>query len=827
LQALAELVTAIGDMVGALQAGLATIVKFTAPARANIDALLDIMRYLVQQLVATAANYQKNGLEAAALLADTAGRIGDMIASMLDPLEAAAKFKPVALGAFGALADAIDRWVRGMVWLAGRYKDDGLKAARDMAETAQIIGDMLTAVMQPMADAAKFRQVAAGAFGPLADAINRWVQGMIYLASQFTEDGLAAARDMAATAAVIGESLAAVMEPFAEAAKFKQVAAGAFGPLGDAILRWVRGMAWIKTEVEKSGLTIAGAEAMAATLSAVAAALITFMAVAMQIVEYDSSGLAAGVTGLLVDVQLIVNSLVMTFGVWSETLRDTVIVAAQSAEAALALLSPVAAMIAALVAIGAYERVDDIGRKIASLIEGVADVGGQLLLNFQSWTEDYRKTVVAAAENATLAAAIMSPVAAMIESLNATAAYEHKASLTANIRALIEDVGDVAGQLWLNFKGWTEDFRKSVAEAAVAASMAAALLSPVASLVDAVKAVAGYVAAKDLQLAVQTMLADAGIVFNSMLAMFEDMDEKGIAIWELAGRAASAFSSILQTVTGMVEGIVALATLPSLNPATVQANMTFLLTHAELFIAGVMAMATRLATEGVTAAGKLAEAGKQVFDMGKSGLDFLDGLAELGTGYITPQKLDIVVDMMLYVLNSIAYMAYQIAPTMVTAAAAFSVYGKVVFDFFKVAVDALNDIATKAMPDEAKINAFVTALQRVLSALTSAVGISGDINSSLGSIGANLGMPNLVLPDVIGAIARPTATIPWVSLPGRPATGGGGGGGGGASGEIVVSDFGEGARRVLATLVTAPVTATADDLMRQLEIDARMRGGSR
>ena len=829
LQSLAEMVTAVGDMVGALQAGLSSIVKFTAPAKANIDAILELMRYLVQQLVATAATYKKDGLEAAALLADTAGRIGDMIAATVEPLQAAASFKPVAMGAFGALADAIDRWVRGMVWLAAKYKEDGLKAARDMAETAAVIGDMLTAVMQPMADAARFRQVVQGGYAAIADAIERWVKGMVWLAGKFTDDGLLAARDMAATAAAIGESLAAVMEPFTKAATIKQVAAGAFGPLADAILRWVKGMAYLKTEIERAGLTTAGAAAMAATLSAVAESLITFMAVITQLVDYKSDGLAARVTGLLVDVQLVVNSLVTTFGVWSETLRETVIEAAASAEAALALLSPVSSMIAALQAIGAYERIEDIGRKITSVLEGVGDVGGLLLLTFQSWTEDFRTTVAAAATSAGLAAALMAPVSAMIDSLNAIAAYEHKANLAGNIRALIEDVGDVGGLLWLNFKGWSEDFQKSIVLAATAAAAAAALMSPVSAMVDALKAVAGYVAAKDLQAAVQSMLADAGIVFNALFAMFQDMDAKGIAIWQLAGQAATAYSSILSTVKGMVEGIIALATLPSLNPATVQANMSFLLTYAELFIAGVMAMASRLATDGVTAAGKLAEAGQQVFAMGKSGLDFLDALAELGTGYITPQKIDIVVDMMLYVLQSIAWLAYQIAPAMVTAAAAFSVYGKVVFDFFKVAVDALNDIATKAMPDEAKIDAFVAALQRVLSALTSAVGISGDINGALGDIGANLGMPQLALPDVVGAIARPTVgSIPWVSLPGRPSGGGGGGGGGGgASGEVVVSDFGEGARRVLATLVTAPVTATADDLMRQLEFEARMRGGSR
>lgn len=58
--------------------------------------------------------------------------------------------------------------------------------------------------------------------------------------------------------------------------------------------------------------------------------------------------------------------------------------------------------------------------------------------------------------------------------------------------------------------------------------------------------------------------------------------------------------------------------------------------------------------------------------------------------------------------------------------------------------------------------------------------------------------------------------------------GGGGGGSGAGSGKgIIVDDFGEAARAVLATLALAPVTATTDDLMRQMEFEARLRGGAR
>ena len=389
---LTSLIASLGDMVSSISSGLATIVKWSGPAKSQIDILMGLIEYIVQAIVTMAAKFQKTGLEQAGVLADTASKIGAMIAAVAEPFKMAAEFKRITAGAFSNIADAIERWVTGMVWLASRYKTEGLDAARDMAATAQAIGQMLAAVLVPMAEAAKFKAIAAGAYSNLADAIDRWVKGMVWLAAKFTEDGLAAAQNMAATAAAIGQALAAVMQPFIDAAKFKVVAPGAFTALADSILRWVQGLAYLKGEIEKKGWTLEGAAAMAASVQAVAGALGMFITAILAVVEYEADArLPEAVTRLINDIKTVVEILYSGFSEWPVAFREALANTITSEGLASQLLSPLSSMISALVTVAAYEKQSGVAQGVRWLIEDWASVLGWLLSAFQEWGEDFQK----------------------------------------------------------------------------------------------------------------------------------------------------------------------------------------------------------------------------------------------------------------------------------------------------------------------------------------------------------------------------------------------------------------------------------------------------
>jgi hypothetical protein len=122
-------------------------------------------------------------------------------------------------------------------------------------------------------------------------------------------------------------------------------------------------------------------------------------------------------------------------------------------------------------------------------------------------------------------------------------------------------------------------------------------------------------------------------------------------------------------------------------------------------------------------------------------------------------------------------------------------------------VDALNAIATNAMPDEDQINAFVTSLATVLTKLAAAVNLSAGISNARSAVEANLAGGTSTSGDAILAMVADansglgsipiTGTGPTSAefyVPTKPvwnytgpsfsaipptSTGGGGGGGGG------------------------------------------------
>jgi TP901 family phage tail tape measure protein len=561
MQALADLVGTIGNMVGSLQAGLSSIVKFIAPARANVDAILEVLRYLVAQLVIEAAKYKAEGLTAAGVLADTAGKIGAMLAAVVQPFADAAKFKAVAAGAFGALADAIDRWVKGMVWLAGQYKAEGLAAARDMADTAGVIGGMLASVIEPMADAATFKQVAAGAFGAIADAITRWVTGMVWLAGRYKEEGLAAARDMAATAGAIGEALAAVMQPFTDAAKFKRVAAGDFGPLADAILRWVQGMAYIKSEIEKGGWTLAAAQEMSATLVAIASGLGAFMAVLIELVKYTSAAALPAATFTLVnDIKTVIEIMHSGFSEWTAAFREVLKDVIADETLASALLSPVGGMIDNIASLVKYKAAVGLPAAAFVFVNDVKTIVEIMHSGFSEWTAAFREALLAAVASESLAATLLSPISGMIDAIASIVKYTPLAVLPTATWNFVQDVKTIAEIMHSGFSEWTDGFREALAVAVASATLAAALLSPISGLIASIVAVTGYVAAKDLRASVNAMLLDLDNMLAQMMAWIGSLLQATRDALPDAAEAAAAVGNLIAPVATAVEVLTALKT---------------------------------------------------------------------------------------------------------------------------------------------------------------------------------------------------------------------------------------------------------------------------
>lgn len=205
----------------------------------------------------------------------------------------------------------------------------------------------------------------------------------------------------------------------------------------------------------------------------------------------------------------------------------------------------------------------------------------------------------------------------------------------------------------------------------------------------------------------------------------------------------------------------------------------------------------RIAIETWEQVGQFARAIIDGMALIRDALNVMDALADFGTDYITAEKIDVLIDIIWYITESIAWLSYQVAPVFLDAASAFAESMAGVFDGMRTALDFLNELGGSVMPDESRIAAFIAALQRMLAQLQAGVATSAAMVQNVAAIGSNLASigggellplqpgiePFVWQPIAVSLTPRPTQHVPWTGITGRPTrTGGGGGGSGGGGG---------------------------------------------
>ncbi len=256
-QAHREKINEYVGIVGGIASAFGTMVEafvamkgYTSPLPGVVERVVADLLYVADKMIEAAGRYNDELVLRAKLLAETAGAVGEALGKIVEPMRQAADFPPIMAGAYNNIADAIERWVRGMVWLAGRFKDEGLKAARALAETAGLIGDALAAVIEPFHEAGKFPAITSTFnFNNIADAIVRWLRGLSNMFADLEREGFPPekAKALSEIVQVIGDALAAIVQPLRDAAAFAVIAPGAFTNLGDALYLMVKEMAGWKS----------------------------------------------------------------------------------------------------------------------------------------------------------------------------------------------------------------------------------------------------------------------------------------------------------------------------------------------------------------------------------------------------------------------------------------------------------------------------------------------------------------------------------------------------------------------------------------------------
>lgn len=253
---MSNVASAAGTMLNAFASGIQTLIMlkdYTAPARSAIDSALADMMYIAQQFVAQAPTFSQEVLVTVTKLAEAIGAIGSALSNAVQGMSAAANFPELKTETpFANISDAIQRWVKGFVWLSGIYNDpEVIKSINALATTVGLIGEALNKITEPMRKAAAFPAlVGEHPFANIGDAIKRWVTGLAWMndPAVIGYDPERAA-ELAVIIQTIGNGLGAVIQSLKDALTFPTIPAVApFNNLGVALREIVTKMAEWKAD---------------------------------------------------------------------------------------------------------------------------------------------------------------------------------------------------------------------------------------------------------------------------------------------------------------------------------------------------------------------------------------------------------------------------------------------------------------------------------------------------------------------------------------------------------------------------------------------------
>ncbi len=441
----------------------------------------------------------------------------------------------------------------------------------------------------------------------------------------------------------------------------------------------------------------------------------------------------------------------------------------------------------ALANLAEYKPVENLVEKAASfgtqladaldqMIEGIAVVGRKI----EEWK--------ALSDWATAVRPALDSIKSMVDGLTALAAYEPIAGLDTLATNMFSILSKVLYELDYAVKHWSEYVKDWTIGSAFATAIGPAV-NGIKGMVDGLTALAEYQPAVGLK-------DKATALFDNIAAALAEMKRAVdywtpiVVDWAVGSTWATAVKPAIDIIKSAVDALLALATY--VEPADMTARITAFVASLSLALSQIATAAATKAPEIWAAAGVFATNVMPAVALMKAGLEALDALADFGTEYITPEKIDVFVDVIRYTVEMIAWVSYQIAPVAVQAAAAFATQTQVVWQSMKDALAFLGDLNAAALPNEEKVNAFVATLTRLLNALGTALGTSADIAATTGAIAANLtGAGNIDIPPLVpGSLPHPMPNLDWTGIIGRPraATGGAGGGGGGGGGGATLSD---------------------------------------
>jgi len=513
------------------------------------------------------------------------------------------------------------------------------------------------------------------------------------------------------------------------------------------------------------------AQSVATTMTSIAGMFMKVIEAFDELANYQGvEGLGDAIEQIMREMHQSVNTAIgLAWTWWEAELERAHIVASLIGE----LVGLIVPALEAFAALDEWEVPTDLGDKLGNFAVQVGKVlkkFGELAKADADW--------VGLAKWAAEVGPAMKIVKGAVDAISAIADYAPAKNIVAKVQTLGKQINVIVTE-FAKVAAWREewpdlsDFASAVKDA----------VSPIKSAVDAMVAITDYAPVKNIVAKVEVLAKQIGTV---VLAF------KRVDAWREEWPDLTDFAKAATTAVGLIKGpIDALTALADYAPVQ---NLGEKITALAEQIGIVVLAFKKIAgwRKEWDSVGEFSENAKAAMELMKTALDAFAKMAEFGTEYLTPQKFIVFGDIVRFSMEMIAWVAYSVGPTVAKAAGDFAVYSKQVFDMMKSALEFLGDLNETALPEEAKVAAFIETLRGILGQFNVGAQVAAsiarqayNIGNTLAYAGSASGFGESIGITRGGATPQlPIPTMPWEGIIGAPPvySGGGGGGGGGTAG---------------------------------------------
>ena len=413
-------------------------------------------------------------------------------------------------------------------------------------------------------------------------------------------------------------------------------------------------------------------------------------------------------TALMVDATLMVNELVKFAGQWPDGV--------ESVKGLQGLVAHVGALATAIKAIGDWTPLEGFATKATAFFADAGEMVRRLVAFAGQWPDGV-KAVEGLNE-------LVGHVAAMVGAVKAIGEWAPVADFTAKLDAFIDDIGLLIPALVIA----SAAMPAGVEAAGKLMASVGAIVQPIKTAVDALKALSAYVGIEDPETVLGAFIRDLFAVVEQLDEFADDFEAEGLAV---AAKIMASVGQVMAPIKSAIDGLNALDTYTGVHnaPAVVA-----------IFAADMTAVVKALATfaeqfdlAGAEAAGKVMTAVGKIVSPLKSAVEALGKISEYKKIANVTQVVDNFIADLGEVITKVSTFALGLDPVHMDAIAAIGADVNVVADAVKDSAAAM-----KAVGDYAKVEGVAAAWTKLSDDMTSVILGLYDIAKLLEPLGNEL-----------------------------------------------------------------------------------------